>query len=812
MVLTLALTMPLQSVGREIGCFYSNTSNLWLRKKLFPGSLSISTCRDFCPSNSIWFGLEDGFKCYCANPSTISIYDTAQAAPLSDCDTPCDDAINCGGQNVAALYKGNTYQGCYENTNEVSIPFNQPKADLDVAKCLETCQNFQLFLLTQGDKCICTNQRPESVKRRVDSECIVNGIKCTGGEKCGGFERVSIWKFENSMVESTSPFHYSCFYVNEFETIENEVKTATDSLKQENVTDNEVFEAAKVIETATSNVKYVEEDTGRLEDIADFMETLAHLGEPSVNITRPIVNTVNNLMKLDEKIVQMSSAETGRVLDALEQQISNLQTKDGNYTQITDKIGIKALKVNPRHIKTSLSFGTVVAQSSKKSNNNSALGGTLMLDEQDELAAAKTVISIPAEYLQLYSNGSSNNNSNVPISFIIYDNPILFVPASEPLKSANDTNTSEFSSREIVGSQVIAVKIEGNQTTQSKNQMTSNVTAMFVTDPTSYKLVRSGLITTSSGLIDRKTLQRGERIESEDCVRWDNVEKEWSKAVVTTYKEQRRTRCSCNRLGSFAVLIRIGKKDPLPSHESLYWITLIGSVVSCICLMLSIVTFLSLKTLRMKKPIYIHLNLCISLLAFYVAFLFSTKAVPKSTECSVVSAIVHYFGLVLVLWMSIEAIYLYIMFVKRDKSNIQQFLVVSCCVGYVVCRPLLVSRVQKHSKRDEILARVRHGVMFWFVLGISWVFGFLAALDRKTFLFDYLFCIFFSSQGVVLFFLLTLSNPELKKIFRAFATRSPKSETRSTTNTSEGSSSLNKLGKRKRMKPTELLLLKKPKK
>lgn len=135
-------------------------------------------------------------------------------------------------------------------------------------------------------------------------------------------------------------------------------------------------------------------------------------------ITRPIVNTVNNLMKLDEEIVQMSSAETGRVLDALEQQISNLQTKDGNYTQITDKIGIKALKVNPRHIKTSLSFGTV-AQSSKKSNNNSALGNTRMLDEQDDLAAAKTVISIPAEYLQLYSNGTDN--------LLVYQGSLLYI-------------------------------------------------------------------------------------------------------------------------------------------------------------------------------------------------------------------------------------------------------------------------------------------------------------------------------------------------------------------------------------------------
>ncbi|XP_071835053.1 uncharacterized protein [Apostichopus japonicus] len=214
MVLSLILTMPQRSVGQEIGCFYSNTSNLWLRKKLFPGSLSISRCRDFCPSNSIWFGLEDGRTCYCGNPSA---YITAQAAPLSDCDTPCDAAINCGGQNVSALYKGKNYQGCYENPTDVYIPFTQPKADLDVERCLETCQIFQLFLLTQGDKCICINQQPK-LKRREDSECIDNGIKCTGGEKCGGFERVSIWSLKNNMVE----------YLSEFETIEKEIKTATD--------------------------------------------------------------------------------------------------------------------------------------------------------------------------------------------------------------------------------------------------------------------------------------------------------------------------------------------------------------------------------------------------------------------------------------------------------------------------------------------------------------------------------------------------------------------------------------------------------
>lgn len=64
------------------------------------------------------------------------------------------------------------------------------------------------------------------------------------------------------------------------------------SLKQENVTDSEVFEAAKVIETATSNVKFVEEDTGRLGDIADFMETLAHLGKPSVNVIQYLTFTI----------------------------------------------------------------------------------------------------------------------------------------------------------------------------------------------------------------------------------------------------------------------------------------------------------------------------------------------------------------------------------------------------------------------------------------------------------------------------------------------------------------------------------------
>lgn len=103
----------------------------------------------------------------------------------------------------------------------------------------------------------------------------------------------------------------------------------------------------------------------------------------------------------------------------------------------------------------------------------------------------------------------------------------------------------------------------------------------------------------------------------------------------------------------------------------------------------------------------------------------------------------------------------------------------------------MVSKTRENARRNEIITRVRHGILFWFVLGLSWIFGFLAAVDSKTLIFDYLYCICISLQGLIMFLLLCIANPEFRNLFTKCSKKdqalrnshvSPKSNSTSATN------------------------------
>lgn len=68
--------------------------------------MTVRLCGDDCQAtNSKWFGLEEGSKCFCGAgdpPSKEFI------APHGDCKIPCRGVKNCGGRNVSALYQGIT--------------------------------------------------------------------------------------------------------------------------------------------------------------------------------------------------------------------------------------------------------------------------------------------------------------------------------------------------------------------------------------------------------------------------------------------------------------------------------------------------------------------------------------------------------------------------------------------------------------------------------------------------------------------------------------------------------------------------------
>ncbi|PIK33607.1 hypothetical protein BSL78_29580 [Apostichopus japonicus] len=515
----------------------------------------------------------------------------------------------------------------------------------------------------------------------------------------------------------------------------------------DNRTDEEVKMSADAVQEATSDGEFLDEDSDRVELTVSALESVVGRGVSSIEIY-------------------------------------------GN-------IGVVSINVVPSNVGGSLTFAHVLEDGSRRNVTGGLKGGTNEIygDARDvPLEQVITSISVPAKVLKLLDG----TDVEVPISFIIYDSDTLFTP-SKPTKRKRATE------------RIVSHIISTIQDDDEKDDDEDNG------DPVEYPIISKFFIL--------ENLNESEEKLDSSCVVWlyneDTDEGFWSdESCKMLSDDSDLTVCSCKHIGSFAVLIRVG---PLEPEIALYYITFIGSIISGMCLIFCIVAFLSIKSLRSKHPTQIHINLCLSLLGFYVAFLASPLAVGKKQQCAAVSAIIQFFCLATLAWMSAEALNMYYLFLKATKGSIRYFTPISCMVVYgssftcvilvafldrstdyesanycfihpgyalyfgflaevgamfvfnliifvmvirkVLCRPVMVSKAKEHAKRNEIIIRIRHGVLFWFVLGLSWIFGFLAAVDQSTLIFDYLYCICIALQGFLMFLLLCVANPDFRKRF-----------------------------------------------
>ena len=124
--------------------------------------------------------------------------------------------------------------------------------------------------------------------------------------------------------------------------------------------------------------------------------------------------------------------------------------------------------------------------------------------------------------------------------------------------------------------------------------------------------------------------------------------------------------CECAHLTSFAVLVDYtGASLSLgePHATILMYVTLVGCVLSCVCLVLTIAAFCTLRVLRTVERNRINKQLCASLLCAMVLFIIGALhdfAQYGSVVCTAVGAALHYALLVTFVWFAVEGVYLYI--------------------------------------------------------------------------------------------------------------------------------------------------------
>lgn len=188
------------------------------------------------------------------------------------------------------------------------------------------------------------------------------------------------------------------------------------------------------------------------------------------------------------------------------------------------------------------------------------------------------------------------------------------------------------------------------------------------------------------------------------------------------------------------------------------------------------------------------------------------------------TSLIYFFCLSSMAWMSVEAFYIYTLIWKYKRSGIKHFIPVAaffawglpalgsglvyvleephdyvnepdyCFLhpGYVFkfgfvleigilflyniivfslvtyrvsCRRIYFSK--KDEKRVEIMTRVKSTFLFWILLGISWIFGFIPIFQRSPSpFFEAMFCLCTSLQGFCMLYMLILQNPEMMKTLR----------------------------------------------
>lgn len=295
---------------------------------------------------------------------------------------------------------------------------------------------------------------------------------------------------------------------------------------------------------------------------------------------------------------------------------------------------------------------------------------------------------------------------------------------------------------------------------------------------------------------------------------------------VKDHKPGEYTECLCDHLTNFALLMDVyGVGGDLSQTNKLVlsYLSYLGCGISLLGLILTLITYFSFRKLRSHNPAKILINLCIAIAATDLIFLAGQQeyALQSDVGCKVVAAFLHFFLLSAMCWMLVEAYYMYVALIQVFNSHISLFMLKSLTVGwgiplvivgitlgvnttnnygnqkggicwlnpipfyasflapvaiiiiinfivfFLVLRQLWGASTRNLNKTDstKTSSRLRGAVTLVIMLGLTWVFAILA-IDGGAPVFQYLFTVFNSLQGLFIFVFHCLLKTDAQKAWK----------------------------------------------
>ncbi|XP_022083857.1 adhesion G protein-coupled receptor L3-like [Acanthaster planci] len=270
--------------------------------------------------------------------------------------------------------------------------------------------------------------------------------------------------------------------------------------------------------------------------------------------------------------------------------------------------------------------------------------------------------------------------------------------------------------------------------------------------------------------------------------------------------------CRCSHLTSFTVVMKVTDFENDEKHErALHLITMAGCIVSILSACLTIMIYLCLRILKEEKVIHVQLLLAIAVAQ--LIFLFGIDQTENQVLCTIIAVSLFYFMSSTFTWMLMEVTNLYMNVVKvfTSGTNMKVYFLagwglplIQVSVSYGVSASKLLStqycwlsvqsgviwafvgpaliivaintvmlvavlwEISRILKRD--ITNLKAGkfrtlakalLVFTPMVGLPWLFG-LLAFNTHLIVFDYIFTVLNSFQGLVLFSIFILGNREVR--------------------------------------------------
>jgi hypothetical protein len=576
------------------------------------------------------------------------------------------------------------------------------------------------------------------------------------------------------------------------------------------VSESNVEEVSELIANLTSNASvlvYID-----IIYSAVILNNIAAVQNSKSSVAEQFLTTVDNLANTRTMVLreaQTYSNAPSRIITAMERLCGNVVLEHGHsslslhrpnlavevvdYTERNPIIGVTSSDKN---------LSKVYTFESPRGYNISEMEATIVLPmEAIELG----------EMLQEFLHSTLAINRPLRISFSIFRNNALFpkiIPAPGAAVKKETRSNSLIISATVNGLTIVDLK---DPVTMVLKLADPNLTSLphncsywnYDLESRRWSWSTHGLGRTSNG---SKPIDRGVSL------------------AAGSDAELMRLICYSNHLTNFAVIAGFTGYDPV-----LMAISIIGLILSIVGLSLTILShiiFRLWKDVRKGRSQLVLLHLSVALLAVDILVLAGVDRTENRTGCKAVAALLHYFLLVSFSWMLVEGVLQYLKFVKVFDIYTPRFMLKTALPAWIVPGVIVIiiaiintelfrgperycwisadifhfafllplglvmvtnlvlfilvikgitcdrADVRSTQKKEELMKfQVLVAVCSFIVMGLTWLFA-LLAIDSSTpftLAMQYLFCIFNSIQGFLIFLFLNIREKTVrdgwKKLF-----------------------------------------------